>query len=73
MLNEKDVLEVYDLKDMLVKTGAIYGDKEAYKIKDEKLDKITLFNYYTSEDITIELDKKISVKTRLFLLYRILL
>ena len=35
MLKEKDVLEVYDLKDMLVKTGTIYGEKEAYRLKDE--------------------------------------
>ena len=35
MLKEKDVLEVYDLKDMLFKTGTIYGEKEAYRLKDE--------------------------------------
>lgn len=44
----------------------IFGEliiNNLYQIKDEKLDKITLFNYYTNEDITILLDKKISVKT----------
>lgn len=44
----------------------IYGEliiNNLYQIKNTNLDKITLFNYYTNEDITIELDKKISVKT----------
>ena len=44
----------------------IYGEliiNNLYQIKDEKLDEITLFNYYTNEDITIPLDKKITVKT----------
>jgi len=43
----------------------IYGElitNNLYQIKDEKLDNITLFNYYTNEEITIPLDKKISVK-----------
>lgn len=33
-----------------------------YKIKNNRLSEITLNNYYTNEDITIELDSKISVK-----------
>ena len=32
----KEVLEIVDLKDMLNKTGKIYGDKPAYKIRKEK-------------------------------------
>ena len=43
----------------------IYGEliiNNLYQINSDRLDKITLFNYYTSEDITIPLDKKISVK-----------
>ena len=43
----------------------IYGElivNNLYKIKNEKLSEITLFNYYTNEDITIELDIKFTVK-----------
>ena len=43
----------------------IYGEliiNNLYQINSSRLDKITLFNYYTNEDITIPLDKKISVK-----------
>ena len=43
----------------------IYGEliiNNLYQINNDRLDKITLFNYYTSEDITIPLDKKISIK-----------
>ena len=30
---KKDILQVTDLKDMLNKTRALYGDKTGYKIK----------------------------------------
>ena len=43
----------------------IFGEliiNNLYKFKNEKVSKITLFNYYTNEDITIELENKYSIK-----------
>lgn len=43
----------------------IYGEliiNNLYEIKNENIKEITLFNYYTNEDITIELDPKFSIK-----------
>lgn len=58
---EDELAEAYDSDKY-----RIYGEliiNNLYQIKTDKLDKITLNNYYTGEDITIELDKSISVKT----------
>ena len=46
-------------------TYRIYGEliiNNLYKFKNEKLSEITLFNYYTNEDITIQLENKYSIK-----------
>ena len=47
MNKEKVVLEVCDLKDMLEKTGKLYGEKDAYIIKDENNGYIT----YTHKEV----------------------
>lgn len=36
MKNLNDYIEITDLKDMLKKTGEIYENKPAYKIREEK-------------------------------------
>ena len=57
---QEELREAYDSEKYRV-----YGEliiNNLYKIKDDKIDKLTLFNYYSNEDITIPLDKKISVK-----------
>ena len=43
-----EVLEIRDLKDMLKKTGEIFGDKYAYKFKTDKED---VFDYITHKEI----------------------
>ena len=57
---EKELQEAYDSEKY-----RLYGEliiNNLYKMKNEKIDKITLENYYTNEMITIQLDNKISVK-----------
>lgn len=40
-IKEKETLEITDLKDMLEKTNNLYGEKIAYKIRNEKEKYIT--------------------------------
>ena len=54
----------------------LYGEliiNNLYQIKNERVDKITLLNYYTNEPITIDLDSKVSIKenaNRFFVRYQ---
>ena len=69
-MEKKDILEVRDLKDMLEKTGKLYGDRPGYKIKvgEGKYETYThkeirnMINYLGTALINLGLkDKRIAV------------
>jgi predicted ribosome quality control (RQC) complex YloA/Tae2 family protein len=65
-LNNKIVKLQEELQDAInSEMYQLYGEliiNNLYQIKNERVDKITLLNYYTNEYITIDLDSKISIK-----------
>lgn len=65
-LNNKIIKLNEELKDAVdAEKYQLYGEliiNNLYQIKNDKLDRITLLNYYTNEPVTIELDAKITVK-----------
>ena len=50
MINKNNIIEINNLKDMLEKTGNLYGEKEAYKLRIDK-DKYKIYTHKQVRDM----------------------